>query len=305
MKKALLFPGQGSQSIGMLNHYDSEIIARIFSKGSEIVGEDLLKLTQTDNDKINQTIYTQPIMLLAGFAVYTILKTKKRSLSIDYLAGHSLGEITAALAGEVFCLEDAVKIVQKRSQLMQEAVPHGEGAMAAILGLDDEQVKNICKEMNSEGVIEPVNFNSPGQVVVAGEKKIIECSLPLFKEKGAKRALLLPVSVPSHCSLMFNAEKLFKDFLEKIEFKDSVIPIVQNVCAKPVTNHLEIKSNLISQLSNPVLWTSTIDFLWGDQVSMFVECGPGKVLTGLNKRIIKSDSSTNLALVSDESFNEF
>ena len=305
MKNVLVFPGQGSQSVGMMNGFTSSHVQDVFNEASDIVGENLFDLIIEDNEKINQTIYTQPVMLVAGYATYQILKSKKPDLNIDYLAGHSLGELTAALVGNVFSFQDAVKIVHKRAQLMQDAVPPGEGAMAAILGLDDHVVEAICLGHQIKGVIEPVNYNSPGQIVIAGEKKLLEDILPEFKEKGAKRALMLPVSVPSHCSMMKEAEIQFADFLNHIAFNDPIVPIIQNVTAKPVTQGNEIKSNLIAQLSSPVQWTDSIRYLESCGIDLIIECGPGKVLTGLNKRIVSSEGLKMLAINSDESFNEF
>src|SRR6056300_610267 len=305
MKSVLLFPGQGSQSVGMMNGFDSSIVKETFALGSNVFGEDLLDLITSDNDKINQTIYTQPIMFLSGYTTYLLLKEKKPNFQIDYVAGHSLGEVTAACVAGVFSVDTAVQIVQKRAQLMQNAVPAGDGAMAAILGLEDSVVEEICDAFQSTGVIEPVNYNSPGQIVVAGEKKLIEQSLDKFKDKGAKRALLLPVSVPSHCSLMKEAEIQFADFLNHITFNDPMAPIIQNVTAKPVTQGEEIKSNLIAQLSSPVQWTASIRYLESCGIDSIIECGPGKVLTGLNKRIITSEGVKLLSINSDESFNEF
>ncbi len=305
MKNVLVFPGQGSQSVGMMNGFTSSHVQDVFNEASDIVGENLFDLIIEDNEKINQTIYTQPVMLVAGYATYQILKSKKPDLNIDYLAGHSLGELTAALVGNVFSFQDAVKIVHKRAQLMQDAVPPGEGAMAAILGLDDHVVEAICLAHQIKGVIEPVNYNSPGQIVIAGEKKLLEDILPEFKEKGAKRALMLPVSVPSHCSLMKEAEIQFADFLNHITFNDPMVPIIQNVTAKPITQGEEIKSNLIAQLSSPVQWTASIRYFESCGIDSIIECGPGKVLTGLNKRIITSEGVKLLSINSDESFNEF
>jgi len=305
MKNVLVFPGQGSQSVGMMNGFTSSHVQDFFNEASDIVGENLFDLIIHDNEKINQTIYTQPLMLVAGYVTYQLFKNKKPDFNIDYLAGHSLGELTAALVGNVFSFQDAVKIVHKRAQLMQNAVPPGEGAMAAILGLEDNVVEAICLTHQSRGVIEPVNYNSPGQIVIAGEKKLLEDILPEFKEKGAKRALMLPVSVPSHCSLMKEAEIQFADFLNNIFFKDPIVPIIQNVTAKPVTQGNEIKSNLIAQLSSPVQWTASIRYLESCGIDSIIECGPGKVLTGLNKRIVSSEGLKMLAINSDESFNEF
>jgi [acyl-carrier-protein] S-malonyltransferase len=304
MKSVLLFPGQGSQSVGMMNGFDSNVIKEVFAMGSDIFGEDLLDLITSDNDKINQTIYTQPIMFLSGYATYLLLKEKKSSLQIDYVAGHSLGEITAACVAGVFSVDTAVKIVQKRAQLMQNAVPAGEGAMAAILGLEDNVVEEICKTLQSTGVIEPVNYNSPGQIVVAGEKKLIEQSLEKFKDSGAKRALLLPVSVPSHCSLMRSAAEDFGSYLNDFEFNDADIPVVQNVNATDVVDKKLIKENLIAQLFNPVKWTASIQYLEKQGVSNFIESGPGKVLWGLNRRITKSEDIKHFTINSDEAFNE-
>jgi len=304
MKSVLLFPGQGSQSVGMMNGFDSNVVKEVFDMGSDIFGENLLDLITSDNDKINQTIYTQPIMFLSGYATYLLLKEKKSSLQIDYVAGHSLGEITAACVAGVFSVDTAVKIVQKRAQLMQNAVPAGEGAMAAILGLEDNVVEEICKTLQSTGVIEPVNYNSPGQIVVAGEKKLIEQSLEKFKDSGAKRALLLPVSVPSHCSLMRSAAEDFGSYLNDFEFNDADIPVVQNVNATDVVDKKLIKENLIAQLFNPVKWTASIQYLEKQGVSNFIESGPGKVLWGLNRRITKSEDIKHFTINSDEAFNE-
>ena len=304
MKSVLLFPGQGSQSVGMMNGFDSNVIKEVFDMGSDIFGEDLLDLITSDNDKINQTIYTQPIMFLSGYATYLLLKEKKSSLQIDYVAGHSLGEITAACVAGVFSIDTAIQIVQKRAQLMQNAVPAGEGAMAAILGLEDAVVEEICKTLQSTGVIEPVNYNSPGQIVVAGEKKLIEQSLEKFKDSGAKRALLLPVSVPSHCSLMRLAAEDFGSYLNDFEFNDADIPVVQNVNATDVVDKKLIKENLVAQLFNPVKWTASIQYLEKQGVSNFIESGPGKVLWGLNRRITKSEDVKHFTINSDEAFNE-
>jgi [acyl-carrier-protein] S-malonyltransferase len=304
MKSVLLFPGQGSQSIGMMNGFDSSLVKEVFDMGSDIFGEDLLDLITSDNDKINQTIYTQPIMFLSGYATYLLFKEKKSSLQVDYVAGHSLGEITAACVAGVFSIDTAIQIVQKRAQLMQNAVPAGEGAMAAILGLEDTVVEEICKTLQSTGVIEPVNYNSPGQIVVAGEKKLIEQSLEKFKDSGAKRALLLPVSVPSHCSLMRSAAEDFGSYLNDFEFNDADIPVVQNVNATDVVDKNLIKENLVAQLFNPVKWTASIQYLEKQGVSNFIESGPGKVLWGLNRRITKSEDIKHFTINSDEAFNE-
>ena len=304
MKSVLLFPGQGSQSVGMMNGFDSCLVKEVFDMGSDIFGEDLFDLITSDNDKINQTIYTQPIMFLSGYATYLLLKEKKSSLQVDYVAGHSLGEITAACVAGVFSIDTAIQIVQKRAQLMQNAVRAGEGAMAAILGLEDTVVEEICKTLQSTGVIEPVNYNSPGQIVVAGEKKLIEQSLEKFKDSGAKRALLLPVSVPSHCSLMRSAAEDFRNCLNDFQFNDADIPVVQNVNATDMVDKNLIKENLVAQLFNPVKWTASIQYLEKQGVDHFIESGPGKVLWGLNRRITKSEDIKHFTINSDEAFYE-
>ena len=304
MKSVLLFPGQGSQSVGMMNGFDSSLVKEVFDMGSDIFGEDLFDLITSDNDKINQTIYTQPIMFLSGYATYLLLKEKKSSLQVDYVAGHSLGEITAACVAGVFSIDTAIQIVQKRAQLMQNAVRAGEGAMAAILGLEDTVVEEICKTLQSTGVIEPVNYNSPGQIVVAGEKKLIEQSLENFKDSGAKRALLLPVSVPSHCSLMRSAAEDFRNCLNDFQFNDADIPVVQNVNATDMVDKNLIKENLVAQLFNPVKWTASIQYLEKQGVDHFIESGPGKVLWGLNRRITKSEDIKHFTINSDEAFYE-
>ena len=304
MKSVLLFPGQGSQSVGMMNGFDSSLVKEVFDMGSDIFGEDLFDLITSDNDKINQTIYTQPIMFLSGYATYLLLKEKKSSLQVDYVAGHSLGEITAACVAGVFSIDTAIQIVQKRAQLMQNAVRAGEGAMAAILGLEDTVVEEICKTLQSTGVIEPVNYNSPGQIVVAGEKKLIEQSLENFKDSGAKRALLLPVSVPSHCSLMRSAAEDFRNCLNDFQFNDADIPVVQNVNATGMVDKNLIKENLVAQLFNPVKWTASIQYLEKQGVDHFIESGPGKVLWGLNRRITKSEDIKHFTINSDEAFYE-
>lgn len=243
-------------------------------------------------------------MFLSGYTTYLLLKEKKPNLQIDYVAGHSLGEVTAACVAGVFSVDTAVQIVQKRAQLMQNAVPAGDGAMAAILGLEDSVVEEICDALQSTGVIEPVNYNSPGQIVVAGEKKLIEQSLDKFKDKGAKRALLLPVSVPSHCSLMKSAAEDFGKYLNDFEFNNADIPIIQNVCATEVIDKSLIKENLVAQLFNPVKWTASIQYLEKQGVSNFIESGPGKVLWGLNRRITQLEDSKHITINSDEAFNE-
>jgi len=290
----ITFPGQGSQSIGMMTKFESlGIIKSTFEEASDIVGDDLWAMITSENDKINQTINTQPIMLAAGFSTWRALKENGAD-DPEYVVGHSLGEFTALLVAGVTTFEDAIKIVMKRAQLMQEAVPENTGAMAAILGLDDEAVIKICNDLNGENVIEAVNFNSPGQVVVAGHRSIIEISLEKFKEAGAKRALILPVSVPSHCRLMKAASEEFLDYLGGFVFNPPKIPIIHNVdVASHITGH-NIKNALSMQLYNPVQWRRTIKYLSEKKMNIFVEGGPGRVLMGLNKRIVTEASHYSL-----------
>ena len=250
-----LFPGQGSQSIGMMQNLTSNpLIKKTFDEASDILNTNFWDMVNIENTDINQTINTQPLMLAAGIATWRVLEESNINHP-SFAAGHSLGEFTALVAAEVFSFESGLHIVKKRAELMQNAVPSDEGAMAAILGLKDSEVINICNNLKEKGVIEAVNFNSPGQVVVAGEKKIIETSLEVFKEAGAKRAIILPVSVPSHCSLMKEAAIEFKEFLSTINFAKPIFPVVQNFEAIPYDDEEKIKEGLFHQLFNPVRWT--------------------------------------------------
>ena len=298
-----LFPGQGSQSIGMMQNLTSNsLIKKTFDEASDILNTNFWDMVNIENTDINQTINTQPLMLAAGIATWRVLKESNVNLP-SFAAGHSLGEFTALVAAEVFSFENGLNIVKKRAELMQNAVPSDEGAMAAILGLKDSEVINICNNLKEKGVIEAVNFNSPGQVVVAGEKIIIETSLEVFKEAGAKRAIILPVSVPSHCSLMKEAAIEFKEFLSSINFAKPIFPVVQNFEAIPYDDEEKIKEGLFYQLFNPVRWTQSIKFMSEKKLNIFLEIGPGKVLTSLSKRINKD--SNNISIDSMESIENF
>ena len=298
-----LFPGQGSQSIGMMQNLTSNsLIKKTFDQASDILNTNFWDMVNIENTDINQTINTQPLMLAAGIATWRVLKESNINHP-SFAAGHSLGEFTALVAAEVFSFENGLNIVKKRAELMQNAVPSDEGAMAAILGLKDSEVINICNNLNEKGVIEAVNFNSPGQVVVAGEKIIIETSLEVFKEAGAKRAIILPVSVPSHCSLMKEAAIEFKEFLSSINFAKPIFPVVQNFEAIPYDDEEKIKEGLFHQLFNPVRWTQSIKFMSEKKLNIFLEIGPGKVLTSLSKRINRD--SNNISIDSMESIENF
>ena len=293
MKYAIVFPGQGSQSVGMLSDLSNNfsIVKDIFSEAGDVIDIDLWKITQEDENSLNQTENTQPAMLAAGYATYKVLSNEV-DLSPDYLAGHSLGEYTALVTAGSLEFVDAVRLVRKRAELMQSAVPVGSGAMAAILGLDDEQVIEICNHSNSLGVVEAVNFNSPGQVVIAGEKNAVNNACEAMKNAGAKRALVLPVSVPSHCSLMADAAQEFADSVSKVNFKISNVDVLHNVDASVANEINEIKSKLVQQLYKPVLWTPLVQKMQQLGIKMIVELGPGKVLTGLTRRIDRSLSAS-------------
>jgi len=292
MKYAIIFPGQGSQSLGMLSDLSSNfsIVKDIFSEASDALDLDLWKLVQEDEDALNLTKNTQPAMLAAGYATYKVLSNEV-DLSPVCMAGHSLGEYTALVAAKSLNYFEAVKLVRKRAELMQSAVPSGTGAMAAILGLEDEKVIEICTQSKISGVVEAVNFNSPGQVVIAGENEAVNKACESMKEAGAKRALLLPVSVPSHCSLMNNAAQEFSYSVDAVNFKMGETSVLHNVDASYADDTNEIKLKLVEQLCKPVLWTSSVQKMQQLGVEKLIELGPGKVLAGLTKRIDKSLSS--------------
>lgn len=292
MTRAIVFPGQGSQAVGMVAdlYESSEVVKNTFSEASDALGYDMWALVSEDSEgKLNQTEYTQPALLTASVAIWREYLAKGGERP-SMLAGHSLGEYSALVCAEVMSLADGVQLVQKRGQYMQEAVPAGTGAMAAIIGLDDELVKKACDDAAEGAVVSPVNFNSPGQIVIAGEKAAVERAMVLAKEAGAKRALPLPVSVPSHCALMKPAaDKLAAD-LASLTFNTPVIAVVNNVDVAQPQAPESIKEALVKQLYSPVRWTETIMEFAKLGVTEVIECGPGKVLTGLGKRIDKSIS---------------
>ena len=293
MKYAIVFPGQGSQSLGMLSDLSSNfsIVKDIFSEASDALDLDLWKLVQEDEDALNQTENTQPAMLAAGYATYKVL-SNEADLSPMCMAGHSLGEYSALVAAKSLDYFEAVKLVRKRAELMQSAVPSGTGAMAAILGLDDEKVIEICTQSKISGVVEAVNFNSPGQVVIAGEKEAIKSACESMKEAGAKRALVLPVSVPSHCSLMNDAAQEFSHSVDAVNFKMGETRVLHNIDASYTDDANEIKSKLVEQLHKPVLWTASVQKMQKLGIEKIVELGPGKVLAGLTRRIDRSLSAS-------------
>lgn len=289
MKYALIFPGQGSQSLGMLSELAEHfpLVRQIFSQASEVLSFDLWKLTQTDQVALNQTQNTQPAMLAAGYATYSVLSNKVDLLPVC-MAGHSLGEYTALVASGVLTFADGISLVQKRAELMQSAVPKGVGAMAAILGLDDETVVKVCQDYAGNGVVEAANFNASGQVVIAGNKAAVAKTCEALKAAGAKRAMILPVSVPSHCSLMNDAANLFANSINSTEFSIGKVDVLHNFNAQKAVDIGDIKAKLVAQLHRPVLWTKTIQTMRQMGVEKLIELGPGKILTGLTKRIEKS-----------------
>ncbi|MGY8861680.1 MAG: ACP S-malonyltransferase [Pseudomonadales bacterium] len=287
---AFVFPGQGSQSIGMLAELGAEhpIVMETFAQASEVLGYDLWKLVQHDEDgQLNQTHITQPALLTASVALWR-LWLQQGGLMPSVLAGHSLGEYSALVCAGALEFTDAVRLVEARGQFMQAAVPPGEGAMAAIIGMDDDAIAIACEASAQGQVVAPVNYNSPGQVVIAGSKAAVERAMVACKEAGAKRALPLPVSVPSHCALMLPAADKLRTMLAGMTVKVPTVSVVQNVDAKVAHSAEAIVNNLVAQLHQPVLWTQCVESIAASGVELVVECGPGKVLNGLTKRINKT-----------------
>ena len=299
MKYSIVFPGQGSQSLGMLSDLNSNfsVVSEVFQEASDSISVDLWKILNEDQEALNLTKNTQPVMLAAGYATYKIL-SEETSLTPVSMAGHSLGEYTALVASSSVSFFDAIQLVRKRGELMQAAVPTGAGSMAAILGLEDTPIIEICQKSSEKGVVEAVNFNSPGQVVIAGEKNAVAHACELMKEAGAKRALVLPVSVPSHCSLMKDAAAKFKTYIECVDFKTGNVKVIHNVDADFGVDIKNIKAKLVEQLHMPVLWTSSVHKMKELGVERLIEAGPGKVLTGLTRRIDKSLSASAIIDVS-------
>ncbi len=286
-KFGLVFPGQGSQKLGMLSDLAKAhtVIEHSFAEASETLGVDLWQICQHDNDNtLDRTDITQPVLLTASIAIWRLWQ-EQGGPQPAILAGHSLGEYSALVCAGVLGFGDAVSIVNKRGQFMQAAVPAGQGKMAAIVGLENQQIDEICDEAEEGQVVSAANFNSPGQTVIAGDTAAVERAIALCKEAGAKRALPLNVSVPSHCDLMRPAAKQLADELESITFAAPQIAVVQNCTAETSTDPEQIKSNLIKQLYEPVRWVDCVNTMHKSGVTRIVECGPGKVLCGLIRRI--------------------
>jgi [acyl-carrier-protein] S-malonyltransferase len=297
-KFACVFPGQGSQSLGMMAGYsDFPVVRETFMEASDVLGEDFWALMNDGPaDKLNLTINTQPLMLMAGIAVYRAWRSLGGPEPV-LLAGHSLGEYSALVASGALEFADALPLVRFRAEIMQQAVPEGVGAMAAILGLADEVVNAVCEEItnSSDGeLLEPANFNSPGQIVIAGHKGAVLRGMELAQSKGAKRAIMLPMSIPSHCTLMAAAAGKMRQRLESVAMRSPQVPLLHNVDMRSHENASDIKNALVQQLFSPVRWTETVCSLAAAGVGCVVECGPGKVLSGLNKRIHSSLQSLAL-----------
>jgi [acyl-carrier-protein] S-malonyltransferase len=295
---AFVFPGQGSQQLGMLSELAEShpVIQNTFAEASDVLGYDLWELVQNGPESdLNQTDKTQPALLTSGVALWRLWQ-EQGGAKPAVVAGHSLGEYTALVCAGAISFADGVNLVKLRGEYMQQAVAAGEGAMAAILGLDDAGIEKACEDAAQGEVVSPVNYNCPGQIVIAGQKLAVERAIENCKAAGAKRAVPLPVSVPSHCALMKPAAEKLADELAKIEITMPEIAVVQNVTAAIPASVDELKDSLLQQLYSPVLWTKSVQAMVDQGVASTVECGPGKVLSGLNKKIHKPLS---VAAISD------
>ena len=283
---AFVFPGQGSQSRGMMNGYaDFAAVRNTFTEASDILQQDLWQLVAEGSDAdLNATVNTQPIMLTAGVAVWRAWQAQNGATP-SIMAGHSLGEYTALVVAGAINFADALPLVRYRAQCMQQAVPEGVGGIAAILGLDDDVVRAVCVEAAQSEVLEAVNYNSPGQVVIAGNRAAVERGMELAKAKGAKRAIMLPMSVPSHCSLLKGAAEQLREYLKNVAVQTPKIPVLHNADVAAYTDGAAIKDALVRQLYSPVRWVETVLTFGKQGVTHNVECAPSKVLVGLNKRI--------------------
>ncbi|NNI76413.1 ACP S-malonyltransferase [Pasteurella multocida] len=296
MKKfAMVFPGQGSQAVGMLAELATEypVVEETFKQASDVLGYDLWQLVQQGlAEELNKTWQTQPALLAASVAIYRVWQEKYPHLKPDVMAGHSLGEYSALVCAGALDFQDAVKLVELRGKLMQQAVPEGTGAMYAIIGLDNEAIISACADAAQGEVVSAVNFNSPGQVVIAGAKAAVERAAAACKDAGAKRALPLAVSVPSHCALMKPAADQLAVSLDNIAIRTPTTAVINNVDVACETENSEIRHALVRQLYSPVRWTETVERMAKDGVQVLVEVGPNKVLTGLTKRIVADLQAT-------------
>ncbi len=286
VKFAFVFPGQGSQSRGMMNGYgDFAAVRDTFTEASDVLKQDIWQLVAEGSDAdLNATVNTQPIMLTAGVAVYRAWQSQNGAKPA-IMAGHSLGEYSALVAAGALSFADALPLVRFRAQCMQQAVPEGVGGIAAILGLDDDTVRAVCAEGAQGEVLEAVNFNSTGQVVIAGNRAAVERGMELAKAKGAKRAIMLPMSVPSHCSLLKGAAEELRGYLNDVTVQTPAVPVLHNADVASYNDAAKIKDALVRQLYSPVRWVETVQAFGKQGITHNVECAPGKVLAGLNKRI--------------------
>ena len=297
---AIVFPGQGSQKKGMLSELsENSLVKKIYQNASDVLNYDLWDLTQNQEDKLNQTEYTQPAILTASYVYWQLYKEALlENAELVVMAGHSLGEYTALVCSGALSFESGVKLVARRGALMQAAVPEGSGAMAAILGLEDDLVLKACDMAREHQIVDAVNFNSKGQVVIAGDHDAVHRAMSFAIQLGAKRALPLPVSVPSHCALMKPAAEELAVYLRQVEIKKPEIPVIHNVDVSIQEDPEKIKKALIDQLDHPVRWVETIEKIEKIRaLGQILEVPPGKVLTGLNKRIIQKENLICAGLV--------
>jgi [acyl-carrier-protein] S-malonyltransferase len=286
MSLAIVFPGQGSQSVGMMQGFAGiPGVERTFDEARDISGVDYAQMVKEGPaETLNQTVNTQPLMLVAGVACWRAWREKGGELPM-FFAGHSLGEYSALVAAEALRFEDALPLVRFRAQAMQEAVPEGTGGIAAILGLDDTKLAEVCAEAAQGEVVEAANLNSPGQVVIAGHRAAVERGMAIAKARGAKRAVMLPMSAPSHCSLMKPAADRLREKLDAVEIARPIVPVVHNRFVESFDDPAKIRVALVEQLDHPVRWIETVRYLAAHGVRRIVECAPGKVLVGLSRRI--------------------
>lgn len=304
MSLAFVFPGQGSQSVGMMNALAAEfaVVKQTFGEASAALGYDLWQVVeQGPDDRLNQTQVTQPAMLAAGVATWRVWR-EKGGQAPAMLAGHSLGEYTALCCAGALEFGDAIRLVADRGRFMQEAVPAGQGGMAAILGLEDEAVRKVCDEAAQGEVLAPVNFNSPGQVVIAGTANAVARGVEAAKGAGAKRAVVLPVSVPSHCALMQPAAKRLAERLAQVNVRTTGIPVLHNAHVQAESDPAQIREALVKQLYSPVRWVETVRRMEADGATRVAELGPGRVLAGLNKRIVSA--AQTLAVYDPKTLND-